>query len=77
MNFDNFFQETGSNHRYPVRRESTMNYRVPKENTRLGRKKIQYDGATVWNDIPFAIKECKSMKHFSALFKAYLIHTVG
>ena len=75
-NFENYFQQTGSNHRYPARSGTVLNYRVPKTNSCFGRKKMQCDGAIIWNNIPLAIKECKSLKNFAGLFKAYLIHSV-
>ena len=74
-NFDGYFQEAGEHHNYNLRSSNQQNYQQSRVRTSYGQRKIQNDGAKIWNETPIAIKECKNLKNFSGLYKAFLLNT--
>ena len=75
-NFRGYIQEAGENHRYRLRSGTNQNYQQTRFRTRFGKRKIQYDGVKIWNETPTAIKDCKTLKSFSGLYKAYIMNKV-
>lgn len=74
-NFNGYFQEAGEHHRYTLRSSTNQEYQQNRFLTRFGKRKIQYEGSKLWNEIPMTIKECVSLKSFSGLYKAYLLNS--
>ena len=75
-NFTNYFQSTGEGHQYSLRSIARQNYRTARYRTNYGKRRIQHDGPKLWNDIPVTIKETKTLKSFSGLYKAYILNSV-
>ena len=74
-NFNDYFQEVGENHHYNLRSTSQQNFQPTRFKTRYGKKRIQYDGVKIWNDIPMIIKDSNTLKSFSGLYKAYVLNS--
>ena len=75
-NFNDYFQSTGEGHQYSLRSISQQNFRTARFNTKYGKRRIQHNGPKLWNDIPTTIKETKTLKSFSGLYKAYILNSV-
>ncbi len=75
-NFNNYFQEVGENHQYNLRSIQQLNLQPIRFKTKHGKKQIQHDGPQIWNDIPLTIKESKTLKSFSGLYKAYILNSI-
>ena len=75
-NFNNYFQQTGENHQYNLRSTAQQHFEPVSFKTKYGKRKIQYDGPKIWNDIPTTIKDSETLKSFSGLYKAYVLNSI-
>ena len=67
--FDKFLTaNTGS--RYALRSQVTQEFKCIWGKTVFGMKRIQYEGAQLWNAIPLDIRNAKSLREFAKKFKS-------
>ena len=51
-----------------LRSSSSLQLYIPKPKSELFRKTLVYSGSTVWNSLPFYIKNANSVHHFKSLY---------
>ena len=60
-------------HNYSTR--SANNYHLPKSHTAFFQRTIIYTGPHLWNSLPCAIRNSKSLNIFKSRYKQYLLNT--
>ena len=73
-NFDNYLRIT-ENSRYNTRSSSSGRYTQVWGRTNKSLKRIQYDGAKLWNAIPENIRNVESLGNFSQIYKIHLLNS--
>ena len=73
-NFDNYLRITENSH-YNTRSSSSGRYTQVWGRTNKSLKRIQYDGAKLWNAIPENIRNVESLGNFSQIYKIHLLNS--
>ena len=71
--FEGYFQLSGTTHDHNLRSVANKKFTQPKVNGLYGLKMIHNTGAKLWNDLPIEIKNQKTIKAFTNLFKFYVL----
>ena len=71
--FEGYFNLSGTTHHHNLRSVAQQKLTQPKVNGLYGLKMIHNTGAKLWNDLPTEIKNQKTIKAFTNLFKFYVL----
>ena len=75
--FNDYFQVSGTMHRYNLRSVANQNYEQHRAKGLYGLKMIHHTGVKLWNGFPSEIKNQSTLKKFTNLFKFYVLEMVN
>ena len=71
--FEGYFHLSGATHDHNLRSVAQQKLTQPKVNGLYGLKMIHNTGVKLWNGLPTEIKNQKTIKTFTNLFKFYVL----
>ena len=69
-----FFKEISNLHNFNTRQSARNDLIVDKCHTEYFKNTISYDGASLWNRLPYNIKQTRNLNTFKLALKKYFLH---